>query len=91
MKIKTIIRIISLILILACATQIIIVFAIAYSTPQKAVMVTINDYNEANIELPFIILTIPAIAFLFYDYMSYTCYEDFEKDFYEKHSYLYKT
>lgn len=47
------------------ALVMIITFFIAYSSPEKAALVTINDYGEANLELALIILGFPLMIYNF--------------------------
>jgi hypothetical protein len=51
--------------VIAVATTyylVIITFLTAYVHPTRAVTVTIDDYNEANIELAFMLLSLPSAA-----------------------------
>ena len=42
-------------------------FMMAYQTSDKEIIVTIDDYGEANIELWVILLTLPCVLFVLYD------------------------
>lgn len=51
--------------VIAVATThylVLITFLTAYTHPTRAVTVTIDEYNEANIELAFMLLSLPAAA-----------------------------
>lgn len=51
--------------VIAVATTyylVLITFLTAYIHPTRAVTVTINDYNEAEVELAFMLLSLPAAA-----------------------------
>ena len=49
----------------ATYVTILITFLVAYLSPSKTVLVTINTFGEANIELVFLVLTIPGIYLAF--------------------------
>jgi len=51
--------------VIAVATThylVLVTFLTAYTHPTRAVTVTIDEYNEANIELAFMLLSLPAAA-----------------------------
>lgn len=46
---------------LVCYVNMVLTFIVAYIDPGKRVLVTINTYNEANLELMLILLSIPFV------------------------------
>ena len=64
MKLKDIAEIYGKIIILACVVCLYIIFFVAYFLNDKTVLVTINTYNEAHIELVMLILALPCILYV---------------------------
>jgi heme/copper-type cytochrome/quinol oxidase subunit 2 len=69
MKFSWLVRMWGLSAMLAFSLVMIATFLMAYISPAKAVMVLINDYNEANLELAIIITAIPCIIYTWYTYL----------------------
>jgi uncharacterized membrane protein len=80
MRLTTIIKVWGLIGLLALAATTILMFMIAYSTPTKEVLVMIDNYGEADIELVLIISAIPCILYMAITYIQERVDEDDVKE-----------
>ena len=55
------IKTIGLSVLIATYIYFIVIFIRAYLTPEKAIMITINEWHEAKLELIILLITIPSI------------------------------
>jgi len=62
-------RLIGMIMLIACTTSLVITFIIAYLSPTKMVIVDINSLGEADLELALFLLTIPLMLYVFIDHL----------------------
>lgn len=69
MKLGAISRIVSWVIMTTSYLVLYLTFLVAYLSPNMAVLVTINDYGEANLELILLTLALPFIWYGGKDYL----------------------
>ena len=71
LRIRLYLKTLGMVGLLTNAIIIMIAFGIAYLQPEKAVLVTINQFGEANLELVGLIVMLPLMILVFVDYIRY--------------------
>jgi len=71
LTLKKLIRVWGLSVLVACFLTYLMVFFLAYLTPEKAIKIYVNRYNEANFELIWALVSIPFVFLVVWEIMKY--------------------